>query len=264
MWVSQYFISFVIISFMGWIYETIYSLLRKGKWENRGFLYGPICPIYGIGAICLIVVYHALVESRLRTFVWWEVFLVSFFGSIVLEYITSWGLEKLFHALWWDYSEVPLNIHGRVCLPASLGFGIAGLLVVYFIDPFVSRITGMIPPIWMEVLGLLLSGVLAMDFTLTISALTNFEKTILQLNEKINSHMDSFVESMKEKKQLVESSITEERERFTKENIKQVFQHGSVWSKHALHKIKRYRHPKIEADRMEQIIKEVRKFLKRK
>ena len=72
------------------------------------------------------------------TFTWWQIFLVAFLGSIVLEYGTSWALEKLFHAYWWDYSSMPLNINGRVCFPYSVGFGVAGLIVVYFIAPFTN------------------------------------------------------------------------------------------------------------------------------
>lgn len=71
-------------------------------------------------------------------------------GSIVLEYGTSWALEKLFHAYWWDYSSMPLNINGRVCFPYSVGFGVAGLIVVYFIAPFTKFITGWMSPIWYE------------------------------------------------------------------------------------------------------------------
>ena len=264
MWISRYFLYFLIISFFGWLYEIIFALLKERKWENRGFLFGPICPIYGIGAVTLILAYHGLTKDGLVTLAWWEIFLISFFGSIPLEYVTSWGFEKLFHALWWDYSDMPLNIHGRICLPASLFFGLAGVLVVNYIDPFVSMITGWIPPIWVEALGLLFAGLLAMDITLTISTLTDFEKIVLLLNEKINSHMDSFVENLKEKKQLAESTILEERERFIKENVKRRLQSASALFRRTLQKVKKYRHPKVETDRIEQLIKEVREFLKRK
>ena len=81
MWISRYFVYFVIFSFFGWIYESIYCTIKSKRWENRGFLYGPLCPIYGAGGVGI--------------------------TAIVLEYGTSWTLEKLFHAYWWDYSEMP-------------------------------------------------------------------------------------------------------------------------------------------------------------
>ena len=120
MWVSRFFVWFVIYGCMGWIYETVYCIIKSGKWENRGFLYGPMCPIYGVGALGISVVYEYLRSEGGGQPPWWQVFVIAFLGSMVLEYSTSWLLEKLFHAYWWDYRDSPLNINGRICLPASL------------------------------------------------------------------------------------------------------------------------------------------------
>ena len=125
MWVSKYFVYFVVYSFMGWLYESMYCTIKGGKWENRGFLYGPICPIYGAGAVALTAIDDYLHYINFQ-YEWWQVVLVSMLGSMVLEYTTSWILEKLFHAYWWDYSDIPFNINGRICLPCTLGFGAAG------------------------------------------------------------------------------------------------------------------------------------------
>ena len=114
MWLSRYFVYFIIFSCMGWIYESIYCTIRAKKWENRGFLYGPLCPIYGAGGVAITAIADFISVHTDATFTWWQIFLVAFFGSIVLEYGTSWALEKLFHAYWWDYSSMPLNINGRV------------------------------------------------------------------------------------------------------------------------------------------------------
>ena len=104
-------------------YESIYyCTIRAKKWENRGFLYGPLCPIYGAGGVAITAIADFISVHTDATFTWWQIFLVAFFGSIVLEYGTSWALEKLFHAYWWDYSSMPLNINGRVCFPYSVGF----------------------------------------------------------------------------------------------------------------------------------------------
>lgn len=111
---------------------------EQKKWENRGFLYGPLCPIYGAGGVAITAIADFISAHTDATFTWWQIFLVAFLGSIVLEYGTSWALEKLFHAYWWDYSSMPLNINGRVCFPYSVGFGVAGLIVVYFIAPLRS------------------------------------------------------------------------------------------------------------------------------
>ena len=264
MWVSRYFVYFIIYSCMGWVYEIIYTLVRERRWENRGFLNGPICPIYGIGALTITGLSDFLEARGMWPLGWQQIFLISFLGSIVLEYITSWGLEKLFHASWWDYSEAPLNIHGRVCLPASLGFGAAGVFVAYLLIPFVKDITSGISPVGFEGLGILFAGVLGMDLTLTISALTNFEKMAVQLNEVVNRHMEAFVKKLEEKKLSEGDLLTEERERFTKEKIKKLLQYHSIRQHEVLRRVKKYRYPEIDAGRMEHVLKEIKGALKRK
>ena len=110
---------FFIYSFMGWIYESIFCTIKEKKWCNRGFLYGPIIPIYGFGAVIISIFVNVSVDNHVTT-PWWKVFLVSMVGSAILEYVTSWALEKIFHARWWDYSNMPLNILGQICLPYML------------------------------------------------------------------------------------------------------------------------------------------------
>lgn len=188
MWVSRCLIFFVVISFLGWVYEMLYARLRRGKWENRGFLYGPILPIYGVGALCLLMVCQIMAANGHEDPAWWEIFLISCLGSVVLEYVTSWGLEKLFHARWWDYSKVPLNFQGRVCVPAALVFGVAGVMLIYWIAPVVNGIIDMVPPIWIEVIGLIIAGVLAVDLVLTVVGLTNLKKKIWRVAKKINRY----------------------------------------------------------------------------
>lgn len=164
--VSKYFVWFIIYSFMGWIYESTYCTIRKHHWENRGFLHGPIVPIYGVGALLASILFSELPISGLQEAGNLKIILICFFGSIVLEYTTSWGLEKLFHAYWWDYSDVFCNINGRVCLPASIGFGCAGILVVRVIYPFVNGMTHNTNPYLMEGLALAFMFVFGMDMAL--------------------------------------------------------------------------------------------------
>lgn len=240
MWLSKYFVYFVIFSFMGWVYESIFCTIKGRKWENRGFLYGPVCPIYGVGAVAITAILDGLAGRQMR-FAWWQVFLVAFFGSIVLEYATSWALEKLFHAYWWDYSNIPLNIHGRVCLPASIGFGGAGILVFYGIAPFVQRATGWIPPVVMELLALVFMAVMAADATLTISALTNLERNVIAMEENLNRHMEQFVNNVAEKTQAAASQWNEERARFSRENMEEHIRSMGGIYRSALKRVKGFR-----------------------
>ncbi|MBC8572910.1 putative ABC transporter permease [Jingyaoa shaoxingensis] len=266
MWISKYFVYFVIFSCMGWIYESIFCTVKSGSWQNRGFLYGPVCPIYGVGAatIMALVDWYAGQNQGQVNYTWWQVFLVAFFGSIVLEYVTSWGLEKLFHAYWWDYSDVPLNINGRVCFPASVGFGVAGLLVIYVIAPATKDATQWITPILMELFSLIFMALLAADATLTVSALTGFERNVAAMEEALNQHMEQFVSTVQqksqaagevlgEKKLAASERLAEERMRFTKERLESITKRMGSGHRAALNRVKGFRRYGTETERKSKI-----------
>ena len=200
MWISRYVVWFFVYSILGWIWETIYCTARAEKWMNRGFLYGPLCPIYGFGGVGISIVLENWERAGLGAITPLHVFLLAFFGSIILEYSTSYVLEKLFHAVWWDYSNMPLNIHGRICLPATTFFGLAGLFIVFYLYPAIDHVTGQILPIAMEGLALILVLILGGDLAMTISALTDFESNLKALELNIDRHMQEFVESIEEQK----------------------------------------------------------------
>jgi len=245
---------------MGWIYETVFCTIRSAKWDNRGFLYGPVCPVYGVGGTAITIITDFFYsETVADDSAWIVVFFLSFFGSIVLEYATSWGLEKLFHAYWWDYSHKPLNINGRVCFFNSVGFGCAGLLVVYVIAPAVKDMTAWISPLGYEVLSLIFMGLLSIDTTLTVSALTNFEKAVALVEQNVNMHLGQFVETVVErtkpaiteklspkelladKKSSIAAKIAGERERFSQESMEHTLRSMGSLSKAALCRVKGFR-----------------------
>ena len=114
--ISTYFVWFILFSFLGWVWETIFCSFRTHHFQNRGFLFGPICPIYGSSAILFIAAMSVFPEDLPN----WALFLIFAAGSAVVEFATSWYMEKRFHARWWDYSNEPLNIQGRICLPATM------------------------------------------------------------------------------------------------------------------------------------------------
>lgn len=276
MLVSKYFVYFMIFSVMGWIYECAFCTIKKGKWENRGFLYGPLVPIYGFGAVGITMVSDAFSGLLHVEYRWWQIFLISFLGSIVLEYGTSWILEKLFHAYWWDYSDMPLNLHGRVCFPYSVGFGCAGLLVVYVILPFVQMITGWIPPLLMEIFGLLFMSMISIDATLTVSALTHFERTVETVEAAWNEYMDQFVKNVQESKQAAEARwdesrqaaamrIAEEREKFSKERLEQGFASMGLSTKSALRRVQGFRRTKrVESGRLDLALRQLKERVARR
>lgn len=260
MLISRYFVWFILFSVLGWMFETTYCTIKEGEWRNRGFLYGPLCPIYGSASVTLIALSDFLNIQMDITLLWWQVFLISFFGSMVFEYSISWGLEKLFHAYWWDYSNMPLNINGRICFPASVTFGLFGLLISNVLDPWCKELTAPIPPVAMEVLALLLMAILAADLTLTVSALTDFENVVADMEANLDMHMELFVYTIQERQQDATKRLSEERERFSLENMEHAVSHMSSASRHALGRVSGFRLPtqnarKDSAERLLQLIK---------
>lgn len=217
--ISRYFVWFVLYSIAGWIYETIVMSIKHHTWENRGFLFGPMCPIYGIGAAGISAVAEWMEYLGFVNYTWWQIFLISFFGSMILEFTTAWGLEKVFHAYWWDYSSAPFNIQGKICLPASLGFGAAGTLIVFYLYPFMCRWTEDVPLEMMVFFSLVMMGVMSVDLTLTVVSLRNFDRTVNAYFSLINRHMEAWVANMGARLQSVETRIAEERERFSRESL---------------------------------------------
>ena len=138
-------------SFIGWFMEVACKFYEQRKFVNRGFLLRPICPIYGYGVILIILLIGNSNNDIL------SVFLKSIQICSVLEYLTSYIMEKIFKARWWDYSQKKFNINGRICLETTIPFGIAGTIAVYIVNPFFVKMIGKLPRTLMIVLGILLA-----------------------------------------------------------------------------------------------------------
>ncbi len=129
-----YFILFLIYSFIGWIIEMVTVSFTYKRITDRGFLIGPYCPIYGFSALIMILTLDKYINDPLVLFL-----IVAVIASI-MEYITSYIMEKLFKARWWDYSDKKFNVNGRICLENSFLFGLLGLILLYLINPFLSSL----------------------------------------------------------------------------------------------------------------------------
>lgn len=124
---------FIIYSCIGWVYETSYCYLTTGRMMNRGFLYGPMIPIYGLSILAMIILFSDRCKSIL------SLFLSCALVATAIEYFSSYWMEVVFQRRWWNYSNMMFNIHGRICLGASLMFGLCGVLFVRFIHPLILR-----------------------------------------------------------------------------------------------------------------------------
>ena len=208
---STYFVWFILFSFLGWVWETIFCSLTKHHFQNRGFLFGPICPIYGASALLFIAVMSVIPEDLPN----WALFLIFAAGSAIVEFVTSWYMEKRFHARWWDYSKVPLNIQGRICLPATIGFGAAGLLGIKYLLPFLVQVSSGIPSIVFELGALVFMGLLGADFALTEAGLSQLLKRIEAIDaeytrrgEKLYQTVTGIPQTVSEKVHEVETSLS--------------------------------------------------------
>ena len=183
---------FLIYSFFGWCLEVVYQAVEHGKFINRGFLNGPYCPIYGFGVI---IVTGALDPIKSNA-------VVLFFGSVLLtsmlEFITGFVLEKIFHMHWWDYSEEKFNIRGYICLKFSLLWGVACIIVVRIIHPAVSVFVDKFPATaGIIIISVYMIGV-ASDMIVTVLAIIHFKRRIVLL-ENISSQMRKLSDKTGEK-----------------------------------------------------------------
>ncbi|WP_282709919.1 putative ABC transporter permease [Lancefieldella sp. Marseille-Q7238] len=136
--IPQVILMFAIISVGGWIYETAYCSLVEHGFSRRGFLFGPSCPIYGVGAVSVWITLGSLDNPVL-------VFVLGGLMATILEYSTGLILERRFHRTWWDYSMFRYNIKGRICPQASLVFGAFSVVTVFFIAPGLLSLFSLVP-----------------------------------------------------------------------------------------------------------------------
>lgn len=168
---EHYFLWFLFYSFVGWMYESILVSCQQHRLVNRGFLNGPLCPIYGTGAILGVAILGNVRNPII-------IFLISMVGATILEYTTSWVMEQLFHARWWDYSNFRFNLQGRVCLLGALIFGLGGVGVVLGSQPYVERVTDMMPLPMLHTLVTVLALITIIDLAVTVTGMLEFEQVL--------------------------------------------------------------------------------------
>ena len=200
MQLNRYLTAYFVFSVLGWIWESIYCTIKERKWQNRGFLYGPLCPIYGFGSIIALLVYDLISLGIVHQLSWWMTLIVGFFLSMILEYPTSYILEKLFHARWWDYSDLPLNINGRTCVITSLGFGIGAIIIMNYLIPSYEQALVIIPASIIAISCVIFVAIHSSDIALTVSHLTNFQKNIDEMEEIFQSKMTETVDKIFERR----------------------------------------------------------------
>lgn len=188
---------FVIYSFLGWLLESIFKSILEKKIVNSGFMHGPFCPIYGVGAI---IMYLALKDFKANIFL---VFIIGFVVLSIWEYIVGWGLEKLFKTKYWDYSQNRFNIKGRVCLMNSFFWGGLSVAFIYVIHPFLEGQIKMLPHNILWYLNILIYAYLITDFTISIIKAKKLDVKLEHLKE-LGETLKEKIASLEELKQVAE------------------------------------------------------------
>lgn len=182
---------FILYSFLGWVTEVVFHAVVVGKILNRGFLNGPVCPVYGFGMISVLAVSNAAEESGILVLRSDETnavsILIVFLGGMVLatsvELIAGWLLDVCFHMRWWDYSDKPFNFHGYICLSFSVMWGVGITLIVYVLHPMIEKMESIASPGrygWF-ILGFFYVGLIA-DAVVTVAVIIGLNKRLKELD----------------------------------------------------------------------------------
>lgn len=189
----KYFYIFILYSFLGWLMEVIIVSVKSKKIVARGFLIGPWCPIYGFGALFITLLLKKYYNDPL------VLFIMSFLVGTILEYVTSYLMEKMFKARWWDYSDHKFQINGRVSLTTSLGFGVLGLILIYIFNPFFLKIIQNIPQIIFNIIIIIVLLIFLTDVVVSYRIIShikidkniNLKDLTEQYNEKVKEILKS-------------------------------------------------------------------------
>lgn len=189
--ISYVFLLFIMYAFLGWIVEVINAYVHLKKFVNRGFLIGPYCPIYGVGLILITTFLKEYTDSYI------VVFVMSMFICMTLEYFTSYIMEKLFNARWWDYSSKRFNINGRICLETTIPFGLGGMAIMYIVNPLFEKMLKYFNSNVLIVIGIILMIIFMSDLVIsfiTILKVKNINITKIKDNtEEMNKKVKEYL-----------------------------------------------------------------------
>jgi len=226
---EKYICIFFTYAFLGWCMESIGGYFKTGKFVNRGFLIGTYCPVYGYG-VCLIT----LILSNYVD----DIFILFGMSIIIcgcLEYFTSWIMEKLFKARWWDYHNRKFNINGRICLETLFPFGILGTVLLKFFNPVILNFYGMIPQNILRLILICFVSSFVVDSFVSFVIIMNFKKTAKQVEDEVVK--DNTEEMSTLVKEVTIGKIIEIKDNAmykmveTKEDIEQIRRRATVKAK---------------------------------
>ena len=176
--IKIYFLLFLIYSFLGWCMEVCVSLVERKKFVNRGFLLGPYCPIYGSGAILITLLLNVFKDKPVL------LFFMAILVCGILEYLTSFFMEKIFRLIWWDYSKKKFNINGRVCLDTIIPFGILGMIIMYITNPFLLEKINILPSNVLSIIFYIMLVIYVIDNIISLTTILGIRSTTTKVNRE--------------------------------------------------------------------------------
>ena len=187
--IEIYFLLFISYAFLGWCMEVTCKFIQHKKFINRGFLIGPYCPIYGWGALAITILLKRYMEDPLVLFV------MSTLICSIIEYLTSYFMEKKYHARWWDYSNKKFNINGRICLETLIPFGILGVAIMYGTNPILFKLYNQIPQLVINILTAILFIGFIVDNIISSNIISSIN---IEGNKLIKDNTEEITEKIKQ------------------------------------------------------------------
>nr|WP_326185571.1 hypothetical protein [uncultured Oscillibacter sp.] len=175
---GQWVLLFFFYCFCGWVWESCYVSVRQRRWVNRGFLQGPLLPIYGSGAI--IILFATLPVAGSLPLIW----LFGMLAATALEYVVGAAMEKIFKVRYWDYSNQKYNLNGHICLTSSIAWGFFSILLVRCIHPPIGRLLADVPSWLVDPLALILTAAFTVDVVRSVQAALDLRETLTRLTEE--------------------------------------------------------------------------------
>lgn len=226
----QWLFFFYFYCFFGWCFESTYVSIKSKRFVNRGFMRGPFLPLYGSGAIMMLLVSKPFQEHIVL------VYIAGCIGATVLEYVTGVVMEALFKVRYWDYSNQPFNFQGHICLGSSLAWGLLTVAMTELIHKPVERLVLSIPSGILTPVTLVLTALICADFALAFKAAMDLRDVLIKMekakeelmhiqkrldviialtNEDISNKKDAFAENLSQYKEEITESISQYKENFT-------------------------------------------------
>ncbi len=216
--ITDLFLIFILCSVVGWVCETIMYAIRDKKAVKRGFLFGPLCPIYGSGAVVSSVILYGRISDFFAKFGDIRHYVALFFlGMIlcdVLEYVASYVLEKIFKTRWWDYSYKTFQINGRICLTSSLLFGFGVATFIKYVQPYIFYVLDELIPLSAKLIAaFVIYTVLIIDVMLTVQSMKDVIKSLREIEQyavdnaqkgidKVHNKTSEYIETVRTSEQI--------------------------------------------------------------